>query len=315
MGEFNEAEQAFAACLARAPSYPMVQYAQIHWALARVRGGAGRSRQLYRRAQALVDLRRVSVIICSIKPERFARVCAHYHALFADVPHEIVGIHDASSLCEGYNRGAQRAIGDILVFSHDDIEIVTPDFAVKLLSYLDCFDLIGAAGTTQLVGPAWVYSGWPHIHGQVAFHNTVTGKLIVQCYGLNGTCTPNVQAMDGVFLATRREVFERVCFDQFNFDGWHLYDVDFTFSAYLAGYRTAVCHDICLIHDSRGDWGEDWQHYAHAFMGKHGDMLPNGAKLEFGELCSIALNSRSEWLSMTEVMTDVKEKQLPAPAR
>jgi hypothetical protein len=307
MGKFAAAESAFSDCLSCHPKYPLVQYAQLHWALAQVRSGTGRPRNKNLRAPASTRMRRVSIIVCSINPEKFARVCVNYHALLRDIPHEIIGIHDAKSLCEGYNRGIQKANGEILVFSHDDIEIVTPDFAFKLLSYLDRFDLIGTAGTTQLMGPAWVYSGWPHIHGQVGFHNSVTGNLIVQYYGVNGPCAGNAQAMDGVFLATRRHVFDHVRFDQANFDGWHLYDVDFTFSAHLAGYRAAVCNDICVIHDSRGDWGEDWQRYAHVFMGKHGDKLPIGANYDHGEPCSIALESSWEWLAMTKVIAEMVE--------
>ncbi len=234
-----------------------------------------------------------------------------YHALLADFPHEIVGIHDASSLCEGYNRGVQKARGEIFIFSHDDIEIVTPDLAARVLTYLEQYDLIGIAGTTRLAGPAWVFAGWPHIHGQVGFINDATGQIIVQGYDMRGRCTPNAQALDGVFLAARREVVESVGFDQANFDGWHLYDVDFTFSAYLAGFRTAICHDICLIHDSRGDWGVPWQRYAQTFMVKHGDKLPSGVIPDFGELCSITLGSRAEWLSMTQILTQDAVDNLP----
>jgi len=37
-----------------------------------------------------------------------------------------VRIPDARSLAEGYNRGLRRARGDLLLFSHDDVRIVTP---------------------------------------------------------------------------------------------------------------------------------------------------------------------------------------------
>jgi hypothetical protein len=311
MGEFGKAAQAFSACLALGPSYPLIQHALLHHALAHVRGSLEQPLHLHVKPQTRANVSCISIIVCSINPVRFARVSAQYHALLADIPHEIVGIHDASSLCEGYNRGVRQARGEFVIFSHDDIEIVTPDFAAKLLTYLQQYDLIGIAGTTRLVGPAWVFAGWPHIHGQVGFMNSVTGQLIVQGYDVRGRCTPNAQAMDGVFLAARREVVERVGFDQSNFDGWHLYDVDFTFSAYLAGFRTAICHDICLIHESRGDWGVEWQRYAQMFMVKHGDKLPSGVIPDFGELCSIALGSRGEWLSMTQIMTQVAAEDQP----
>ncbi len=38
MGKFGEAEQAFSTCLALGPTYPLVQHARLHQALAQVRG-------------------------------------------------------------------------------------------------------------------------------------------------------------------------------------------------------------------------------------------------------------------------------------
>jgi tetratricopeptide (TPR) repeat protein len=304
LGEFAEAEMAYSECLDLKPSFPLVQHALMNWALARVRAETSQTPELRLEPAEPGKHQRVSIIICSVQPERFERVCGRYHALLSNVTHEIVGIHDAKSLCEGYSRGIMKANGDILIFSHDDIEIVSPDFAAKLMSYLGVYDLIGVAGTTKLVGPAWVYAGWPHSHGQVGHIHKVTGQLTVQAFDIRTRCISNAQAMDGIFLAARREVAERVGFDQTTFDGWHHYDLDFTFSAYLAGFRSAICNDICIIHESIGNWGEDWQHYANAFMQKHGDKLPSGGiDPKFDEWCYVALKSKAEWLSVTHLLT------------
>ncbi len=56
---------------------------------------------------------------------------------------------------------------------------------------------------------------------------------------------------------------ESVRFDAATFDGFHCYDVDFTFRAYLAGHRVAVACDIPLIHASGGSFEQSvWQRYA-----------------------------------------------------
>ena len=39
----------------------------------------------------------------------------------------------------------------------------------------------------------------------------------------------NVQALDGLFMAARRSVIERVSFDPVTFDGFHGYDLDFSY--------------------------------------------------------------------------------------
>jgi GT2 family glycosyltransferase len=249
----------------------------------------------------------VSIIICSADPKLFAQVCENYRTVFAAVPHEIIGIHDARSLCEGYNRGVAQASGDILVFSHDDVEIVTPDFAARLQGHLTRHDLVGVAGTTRLIGGSWTCAGWPHLHGQVGSRISKPGRLMVTGYGLHGADTVDVQAIDGLFLAARREVLERIRFDEKTFDGWHLYDLDFTYSAHLAGFRTAVCQDVCLVHNSLGDYRADWQGYVQRFEDKHHSRLQSG-KWQEQKRCAIEVASPAEWALMTEEMISGSEE-------
>jgi hypothetical protein len=75
----------------------------------------------------------ISVLICSINAAKYARVTASYERLLASYPHEIIGIHDARSLAEGYNRAVQASRGEWLLFSHDDVEIVSSDLAPAIL--------------------------------------------------------------------------------------------------------------------------------------------------------------------------------------
>ena len=51
----------------------------------------------------------ISIVICSIDADKFAAVRETYAGHMGATPYEIVGIHDAKSLCEGYNRGLRRA--------------------------------------------------------------------------------------------------------------------------------------------------------------------------------------------------------------
>jgi glycosyltransferase involved in cell wall biosynthesis len=248
------------------------------------------------------DRRRVSLVICSIRPEKFEAVCANYRALLAGVPHEIIGIHDAKSLCEGYNRGIRRASGDVIVLSHDDVVIANPDFAARLLAHLSEYDLVGVAGTTRLIGGNWIDAGWPHLHGQIASQIHQPGRLVVTAYQVRAAAVPGAQALDGAFVALRREVFERVQFDERTFDGWHLYDLDFVFSAHLAGLRTAVCNDLCLIHNSIGAYHDKWEHYVQRFVHKHGARLEKGETPPPAEAFCLEMSSLQEWLLVTEEM-------------
>ncbi len=186
---------------------------------------------------------------------------------------EIIGIHDAKSLCEGYNRGIQKSVGDVLIFSHDDIEILSQDFLAKLKVHLEKFDIVGLAGADKVVGGGWVNAGVPHLYGQVANPQGSGYLVALYDYGKTAnqgkTAADGIKMLDGLFFAVKRSVVQKVLFDEINFDGFHCYDADFTFSAFLAGFSLAVCNDIAVIHDSGGSFDAAFQQYKQRFAAKH----------------------------------------------
>ncbi|HXE55267.1 MAG TPA: glycosyltransferase [Tepidisphaeraceae bacterium] len=212
----------------------------------------------------------ISIIICSITPEKFSRVSENYRRLLGDEPHEIIGIHDAKSLAEGYNRGVAQSKGDLLIFSHDDIEILAPDFRERLLGHMKECDVLGVAGTTRLVGGRWPAAGPPFLYGQIAQLNPYDNKTDILVFGTPARRIVGMKALDGVFLCTYRKVVEAIPFDQDNFSGFHLYDIDFTFRAHLAGLRVAVCCDLHILHESYGNLNREWSRYEQLFTLKHG---------------------------------------------
>lgn len=215
----------------------------------------------------------ISVIICSIDEAKFNLATQNYTSLLEGIPFEIIGIHDAHSLCEGYNRGVAQSRGSILVFSHDDIEIISQDFKDKLRKYLSYFDIIGVAGTSCLINGNWMVAGQPFVHGLVTYPNADAPGYLVNVYGAETIVVGNICALDGLFFAINRSVIEKIRFDEDNFDGFHMYDMDFTFTAYLSGFKLAVCNDILVIHESNGDFGGRWEHYNALFLEKHIDRL------------------------------------------
>jgi hypothetical protein len=211
-----------------------------------------------------------SIIICSIDDRKSARIQAHYRALLAGHAHEIILIRDAKSLSEGYNRGFAQSSGEILIFSHDDIEILSDDFAPRLLRHLNTHDVVGVAGTTLLLGPTWITAGQPQIHGCIT--HRLPASFLFECFG---PPSAKVQAIDGVFMVARRKVLEAIPFDEATFDGFHLYDLDFSYRVHLAGFSIAVPWDIMIIHDSMGNFDAVWQDYGRRFLAKHRARLPD----------------------------------------
>lgn len=241
----------------------------------------------------------ISVIICSIDETKFAAVSNNLVERLKGEPYEIIRIHDAKSLCEGYNRGARQSSGSILIFCHDDIEIVSPDFSHKIRSHLERYDMIGVAGTSRLANFEWSLSGHPHIHGVVTHIDRSTNRYVMVVLGAEEPLTANVEALDGLFIATNKQVWEKIPFDEKTFDGFHGYDLDFSYTAYLSGYRIAVCSDIGIIHQSIGRHDDNWYIYRTRFMEKHRKHIYRG---EVGrrELGAIYIENQDEILEMMQ---------------
>ena len=299
-GEYAKALGALDACLERKPDHPLLQHALVGRALCRARTTFVEPPR--ERLQAAAPA--ITVIVCSITPSKYERVTANYAALLAGLDHEIVGVHDARSLAEGYNRGVRRARGEILVFSHDDIEIVAPDFAAKLVNRLSDIALVGVAGTDRVCGGSWIDAGWPHVHGQIGMPERGGRGIVATAYLLSGASASPMQALDGVFFACRRAVAEKIPFDEVTFDDWHLYDLDFSYSAAVAGFRVAVANDILLVHQSAGKFSSTWLDHARRFVAKHKVADPRTYAFKGMGLPSSVLRSAQEWRAWTHYMID-----------
>jgi 2-polyprenyl-3-methyl-5-hydroxy-6-metoxy-1,4-benzoquinol methylase len=224
---------------------------------------------------------KLSLIICSIDAQKYSLVTANVAAVFANVAYEIIGVHDAKSLSEGYNRGVACSRGDVVIFCHDDIEILTPDFYPLLTQYLRTYDIVGSAGTSCVIESAWPAAGDPFTHGVVAY--PVDDAWPADRYNVvvwGGTApleVPNIQALDGCFFAVKRVVLEHVRFDEISFDGFHVYDTDFTFAAYLQGFKLAVGKNLVVAHKSGGNFDGQYEVYGPRFLAKyHGNLATSG---------------------------------------
>lgn len=221
----------------------------------------------------------ISFVVCSIDASRFAAFTRSLAGAAGDASYEVVGVHDARSLCGGWTDGLRRATGDPVVFCHDDIEFFVPDLPARVERHLERFDVVGVAGTNRCAGADWSEAGIEHAFGAIV-HDRGDGPLFC-FYGAGGgadagPAVGGILTLDGVFLAVRREAAERIGFDAVTFDGWHGYDADFTFRAHLAGFRLGVALDLPIVHHSMGRDDEARQRYLQRFVRKHASVLTPG---------------------------------------
>jgi tetratricopeptide (TPR) repeat protein len=216
-----------------------------------------------------------SVIFCSVDDAKCAATIELYDRLFHRAPYELIPIRDAHSLSEAYNRGIASSKGDVIVLSHDDIDILDSNFAGRLHHHLRQFDVVGVMGATRMTGPGWNWSWHPHLRGWITHRSPDDlewAPAVVDPRPIAG----DVVVLDGVLIAGRRRVFEQIAFDEETFDGFHLYDIDWSYRAAQAGCRLGVAGDLRLVHASRGNFDATWAGYGELFCDKHGleDLSP-----------------------------------------
>lgn len=184
--------------------------------------------------------------------------------------------NNSHSLCSAYNEGVKKAIGDIIVFMHEDVFFVDGDWAKKLYEKFsdETIGLVGVAGTEYLFAdnPAWVAAGRPFIKGQ-AIHEINNGKNYFLTVFNWQNEDAEVVAVDGLFFAIRKSLFDNIKFDEITFDGFHFYDIDICMQVHKT-HRLIVTKDIFVKHMSGGSFNEIWKNYAARFINKYRSILP-----------------------------------------
>jgi hypothetical protein len=195
-------------------------------------------------------------------------VSENYRALFGAHGVEIVGIHDARSLAQGYNRGIACARGEQIILSHDDIEIVTPDFADRLHRHLEQFDLIGVAGTTRLVTGKWESAGDPYAFVVICAPVPDSVGYVTVLRGGGPLVVPGIQALDGVFMAMRRRGRRPRDRSTKRSSTTSICMISISRFGRIERVRAAVCRDIVLNTPVDRKFDAVWADYRRRFEGE-----------------------------------------------
>jgi len=163
--------------------------------------------------------------------------------------------NNTQAIAKVYNRAIDFAIEndfEYMVLAHDDI-IIESDIEDRLEELFDTYDMVGVAGgnNCKLQEPAlWHLMcggfGSGNLHGAVA-HGDEKEKSMTGF----GTYPKRVALIDGVFMAMKRSVFEKVRFDEDCPAKFHFYDLDFCLAANKHKVKIGV-GDIHITHASPG---------------------------------------------------------------
>lgn len=206
-----------------------------------------------------------SAIICtrSNRPPKGFNSLLDYFTL-CNIP--VIVQRDKRSIFSAYSEAVNsiKDLGDddILIFCHDDIEILNkPSDFLDILrkSLIPGVGFVGVAGTRYLGKDAvwWNHENWGKgLHRGFIFH----GENKWKCYPTGytqprGVDSPEVVVLDGVFLAANVKTIKALGNwekpEYFHGD-WDFYDIHFTHKAHKLGLTNKVV-PIILVHNSSGE--------------------------------------------------------------
>lgn len=205
----------------------------------------------------------LSIIISSYQPEYYNHLIKNINETIGhDFKYEVIQIWnpDLMGITEAYNKGAKKAQYDYFLFVHEDILFHTENWGQKLIEHLrdSHTGAVGIAGSSYVpYAPCGWYinnaSKYNHIYYT---QNSKKNKAKLINSFQEGEQKKKAFALDGVFLAARKDNYENVLFNE-NLRGFHGYDLDFSLRM-AKKYQNFVINNILIEHFSEGNPDQKW---------------------------------------------------------
>jgi hypothetical protein len=194
---------------------------------------------------------KASIVICYNSLGQYEKAIGYIDTQSIREDIEIVGIDNTDkrfpSAAKALNSGASAAMGEIVVFMHQDLYLIERDAIEKI--YLRLVSM----NKPTLLGVA----GYLHNEGEVIYNLYEGEKRIRRSKRFDAEELYVVETVDECFVACKKEVWERYHFDEDTCDDWHFYAVDLSYQIALdAG--TVVVYPLALWHYSRGVKSEEF---------------------------------------------------------
>jgi len=228
----------------------------------------------------------ISIIISSADSDQLYQATENIAATIG-VAYEIIAIENNTGqqgICAVYNSGIKKAKYDVLCFMHEDLIIKADGWGNTVLNIFNEnkeYGLIGVAGSSYktLTPSGWSGSGSDTIYSNIIqsykyqqnesdhYYNNPGGKKLQE-----------VVCIDGLWFCVPKKIAAEFMFDEETFKGFHVYDLDFSFSV-RARYKIAVTFDILIHHLSEGNYGTEWLTDTLKFQEKFNAALPANLQL------------------------------------
>ena len=174
------------------------------------------------------------------------------------VVYEIITIDNSEneySIFTAYNIGFAKSKYPYICFVHEDVFFHTTNWGEKVIAHLQNPNtgIIGLAGAGIVTRVPASWSSLLSLSENI-IQSDRSGKKETEIFRLPLNYTKSVRSvilLDGVFMCMRRELMEKIRFDE-TLNGFHGYDFDISIQSTVKGYVNNVIYDIVLEHFSRG---------------------------------------------------------------
>jgi hypothetical protein len=224
----------------------------------------------------------ISIIISSSNPEYLSAVKKNIDETIG-VPYEVLAVDNAEGkkgICEVYNTAGANAKYDVMCFMHEDVILHTQDWGKKVVEIMSDLQvgLIGVAGSTykSLTPGGWACLGIDvsRLKDNILQRYKFSEQETKHCFhNSNNEKLSHVAAVDGVWICTRKDIFDEFKFDEDRFKRFHGYDVDFSLQV-GAKYKVCVTFEVLLEHFSEGNYAQEWILEIFLLHDKYKNFLP-----------------------------------------
>ena len=199
----------------------------------------------------------LSIIVCSRNkylPEDFVANILNT----VGVVYEIIPIDNSEnqySIFSAYNIGFAKSKYPYICFVHEDVFFHTANWGERVIAHLQNPNtgIIGLAGAGIVTRVPASWSSLLSLSENI-IQSDRSGKKETEIFRLPLNYNKSVRSvilLDGVFMCMRRELMEKIRFDE-TLNGFHGYDFDISIQSTVKGYVNNVIYDIVLEHFSRG---------------------------------------------------------------
>jgi GT2 family glycosyltransferase len=207
----------------------------------------------------------ISIITSSYRKEYFSLLKENI-AETIGTEHEIIRVYNPAKMgiSEAYNTGAKKSRYPYLCFVHEDVKFISKNWGQNLITHFSTDPKCGVLGLAGSVCKNRMATSWwqPVINGTETkrtnyiqgFPNGTSKHFLLNPLQEDKSL---VVSLDGVFMAMKRNVWEKVLFDEKLLKGFHAYDLDFTIRS-SKNFNNYVVYDILLEHYSEGVNDLNW---------------------------------------------------------